>query len=85
MTGDTHVAGMTDAELDKLRTDCYAEGRKDETEAKAEALKAALDALQSIFEEVAGKAPPTDPNSYLPPRFVNQLREAIKLAEQEIA
>lgn len=134
MTGDTHVAGMTDAELDKLRTDCYAEGRKDEREAIAESgyvtddMRAAVryaphsahwsrvlvelfgpdardginsleqqlhrqyNALENIrrllgpvYEEVAGKAPPTDPNSYLPPEIVGKLAEAIRFATEKTA
>lgn len=86
MTGDANDAAvMTDYELETLKQHCYAEGRSDESEAKAEALKAALDALQSIFAEVAGKAPPTDPNSYLPPHMVDSTAAAIKSIKEALA
>lgn len=78
------AAVMTDAELDRLRTDCYAEGRKDAAEAAALQIAVLRNALKDIYAEVAGKAPPTHPSSYLPPKFVEQIAEAIRLAEQEI-
>lgn len=67
--------------LDDALHAAYAEGRKDEAEASSELLSVARD----IYTEVAGKAPPKDPNSYLPPALVERLAMAIGIVEKEPA
>lgn len=59
----------------------YGLGRKDEAEAHAELMSVARD----IYTEVAGKAPPKDPNSYLPPALVERIAKAIGSAQKEPA
>lgn len=73
---------MTDHELETVKQHCYAEGRADEAEACAHTLHTALLAMTTVYDEVAGKSPPTDPNSYLPPRIVDLLSVAIRVVKE---